>query len=154
MNWPQLHLTLVHVPVVGAFFSLVLFSLALIYRSDLLFRVGCGFTVFCALAAAASYFTGGEAFEAMQDQLDTDVVEQHALVARGAFLLYTLGGVGALVALLQELQEEPAAPALRWALLAVNAVLFGVLIWAAHLGGLIRHPELAPPPESIATLFL
>lgn len=153
MNWAQLHLALVHVPVVGAFFSLAVFALALICRSDLLFRVGCGFTVFCALAAAASYFTGGEAFELMQ-QLDADVVEQHALVARGAFLLYTLGGVGALVALLQELQDEPASPVLRWALLGVNAVVFGVLLWAAHLGGLIRHPELAPPVESIATLFL
>jgi hypothetical protein len=154
MSAVQLHLGLVHFPVVGAFFSLVIFSLALFYRSDLLFRVGCGFTLSCALAAAASYFTGGEAFETMRDQLDADVVEQHALVARGAFLLYTLGGVGALVALLQELQDEPATPALRWALLAVNAVVFGVLLWAAHLGGLIRHPELAPPVESIATLLL
>ena len=154
MNWAQLHLGLVHFPVIGAFFSLVVFALALIYRSDQLFRVGCGFTVFCALAAAASYFTGGEAFELMQDQLDSNVVEEHALVARGAFLLYTLGGVGALVALLQELQEEPTAPALRWALLGVNVVVFGVLLWAAHLGGLIRHPELAPTAESIATLFL
>jgi hypothetical protein len=65
-----------------------------------------------------------------------------------------LGGVGALVAFLQELQGEPATPALRWALLAVNLVVFGVLLWAAHLGGLIRHPEIAPPVESIATLFL
>ena len=153
MSAVQLHLGLVHFPIIGAFFSLVIFALALVYRSDLLFRVGCGFTVFCALAAAASYFTGGEAFEAMMAKLDSDVVEEHALVSRGAFLLYTLGGVGALVALLQDLQEEPAAPALRWALLAVNAVVFGVLLWAAHLGGLIRHPEIAPRVESIATLF-
>lgn len=154
MNWPQLHLALVHFPVVGAFFSLLIFVLALKFHSDSLFRVGCGFTVFCALTAAASYFTGGEAFELMQDQLDTDVVEEHALVARGAFLLYTLGGVGALIALLQELQEEPASPVLRWVLLLANAVVFGVLLWAAHLGGLIRHPEIAPPVESIATLLL
>lgn len=154
MNWPQIHLALVHFPIVGAFFSLLIFVLALRFRSDLLFRVGCGFTVFCALAAAASYFTGGEAFELMKDQLDTGVVEQHALVARAAFLLYTLGGVGALVALLQELQDEPASPVLRWALLLVNVVVFGVLLWAAHLGGLIRHPEIAPPAESIATLLL
>jgi len=143
MNWAQLHLALVHVPVVGTLFTFVLLALALFYRSDLLFRIGCGFTVFCAAVAAASYFSGGEAFEAMKAQLDSDAVEQHALVARGAFLLYTLGGVGALVALLQELQEEPAAPALRWALLSVNAVVFAVLLWAAHLGGLIRHPEIA-----------
>jgi uncharacterized membrane protein len=154
MSAVQLHLGLVHFPIVGAFFSLVIFALALIYRSDLLFRVACGFTVFCALAAAASYFTGGEAFEAMMAELDSDVVEEHALVSRGAFLLYTLGGVGALVALLQDLQEEPAAPALRWVLLGVNALVFAVLLWAAHLGGLIRHPEIAPAVESIATLFL
>lgn len=154
MNWAQLHLALVHVPIVGAFFSLVLLVLAIYFRSDLLFRVGCGFTAFCAVAAAASYFTGGEAYELMKSQLDSTVVEQHALAARGAFLLYTLGGVSALVAFLQELQGEPAPPALRWALLAVNLAVFGVLLWAAHLGGLIRHPEIAPPVESLATLFL
>jgi hypothetical protein len=154
MNAVQLHLGLVHFPIVGAFFSLLIFVLAVTLRSDLLFRIGFGFTIFCAFAAAASYFTGGEAFEALKDQLDADIVERHALVARSAFLLYTLGGVGALAALLQELQEEPAAPALRWALLAVNLFVFGVLLWAAHLGGLIRHPEIAPPVESVATLFL
>jgi uncharacterized membrane protein len=147
MNAVQLHLAAVHFPVVGSFFCLVTFALALFYRSDLLFRVGCAFTVFCAAVAAASYFTGGEAFETLKTELDNDVVERHALFARGAFLLYTLGGIGALVALLQELQEEPAAPALRWALLAVNFAVFALLLWTAHLGGLIRHPE-------IATLFL
>jgi len=143
MNWPQLHLALVHIPVVGALFSLVLFALALRFHSDLVFRIACGFTVFCAVAAALSYFSGGEALELLKADLDKDIVEDHALVARGAFLLYTLTGIGALVALLQELQDEPAAPALRWGLLACNLIVFGVLLWAAHLGGLIQHPEIA-----------
>jgi hypothetical protein len=56
--------------------------------------------------------------------------------------------------LLHEVQEEPTGPLLRWALLLVNAVVVGVLLWAALLGGLMRHPELAPPAESIATLLL
>ena len=90
MSWPQLHLALVHIPVVGALFSLVLFALSLRFRSDLVFRIACGFTVFCAVAAAFSYFSGGEAFELLKVDLDDDVVEEHALVARGAFLLYTL----------------------------------------------------------------
>ena len=58
MNWPQLHLALVHFPVVGAMFSLVLFGLALRFRSDLVFRIACGFTVFCAIVAAVSYYAG------------------------------------------------------------------------------------------------
>ena len=40
------------------------------------------------------------------------------------------------------------SPVLRWALLLGNAVVFGVLLWAAHLGGLIRHPEIAPPGDT------
>jgi hypothetical protein len=143
MNWIQIHLAIVHLPVVGALFSLVLFALGLRLRSDLVFRIACGFTVFCAVTAALSYFTGGEAFELLKADLDDDVVEEHALVARGAFLLYTLTGIGALVALLQELQDEPAPPGLRWGLLVSNLIVFGVLSWAAHLGGLIQHPEIA-----------
>lgn len=154
MSAAQLHLGLVHFPVVGSFFSLILLALALRQRSDLLFRVGCGFTVFCALAAAASYFTGGEAFEALRAELNSDVVEQHALIARGAFLLYTLGGVLALVALLQELQGESVGRGMRWLLPAINGAVFGLLLWVAHLGGLIRHPELAPAVKPLAKLLL
>lgn len=151
MNWPQLHLALVHFPVVGALFSLVLFALALRFRSDLVFRIACGFTVFCAVTAGVSYYAGGEAFLLLEADLDSDMVEDHALVARGAMLLYTLTGIVSLVALLQELQDEPAVPALRWGLLAANVVVFGVLLWAAHLGGLIRHPEIA---EAVALVTM
>ena len=143
MNWAQLHLALVHVPVVGALFCVATLTLARLYRSDLLFRIGCGFTVFCAVAAALSYFTGGEAFELLKGDVDDDVVEEHALVARGAFLLYTLVGLGGLVSLLQHVQGENVPEALRWTLLVGNVAVLAVLLWAAHLGGLIQHPEIS-----------
>lgn len=142
MNWAQLHLALVHIPVVGALFCAATLLLARLYRSDLLFRIGCGFTVFCAVAAALSYFTGGEAFELLRAEVDNDVVEEHALVARGAFLLYTLVGLVGLVSLLQHVQGESVPEALRRALLVGNVVVLAVLIWAAHLGGLIQHAEI------------
>lgn len=151
VNAVQVHLALVHVPVVGAMFTWVLFGLALRLRSDLVFRIGCGFTVFCALTAGVSYYAGGEAFVLLEGDLNSDIVEDHALVARGAMLLYTLTGIVSLVALLQELQDEPAAPALRLGLLAANLIVFGVLLWAAHLGGLIRHPEIA---EALAVVTM
>ncbi len=147
MNWAQLHLGLVHFPVVGALFCVATLALAQAYRSDLLFRIGCGFTVFCAVAAALSYFSGGEAFEALKAELDNDLAEEHALYARGAFMLYTLVGLSALVSLLQHLQGEDVPRPLRWVVLLGNLLVFALLLWAAHLGGLIRHPE-------IATLFL
>ncbi len=142
MNAAHWHIVLVHVPVVGALFALTTLALAVSLRSGVLFRLGSGFVVACALTAGAAYFSGGEAYELMKPDVETALVESHAVIGRAALLASVLTGVVALVGLLQELQGEQPPPALRWGLTFASGAVVWLMAWAAHLGGRIRHPEV------------
>ena len=142
MNAAHWHIVLVHLPIVGAMFTLVTLALAVSLRSDVLFRLGSGFAIACALAATAAYFSGGEAYDLMKPDVEKALVENHAVIGRAGLIAAVLAGVVALVGLLQELQGEKPPAALRWALTFATGVVVWVMSWAAHLGGRIRHPEI------------
>ncbi len=141
MNAAHWHVVLVHIPIVGAFFALVTLAAGAATRSEALFRLGSAFAIFVALAAAASYFTGGEAYDLMKPDVDEALVESHALIARVGFIVAMLTGAVALVGLLQEAQGERPSIALRYVLTLAMGMVVWVMFWAAHLGGRIRHPE-------------
>lgn len=142
MNAAHVHLASVHLPVVGILATLALLALSLWLRSDLLFKVSCGFALACAAASALAYFSGGYAYDLMKPDIDASLAESHALIGRAALLTMTLAGIVVLVALLQWLQGERPGPGLRWGLFAGLLLAAWTLSWAAHLGGRIRHPEV------------
>jgi uncharacterized membrane protein len=140
----QLHLLVVHLPVLACPAAVALLALARPTKSETLFQAGAAFLVFAALAAAAAYFSGPAAYEslALPPGVERDLAEAHGALGKGAFMGTVLVGLAALLALLQYLQGERPAPWLRWTLLAAALVLSWLLAWTAHQGGLIRHSEL------------
>lgn len=144
MSAAQLHLLAVHLPVLACPAAGVLLALARLTRNETLFQTGCGFLVLGALAGAAAYFSGPAAYAslALPAGPERDLAEAHGALGKGAFMGLVLGGLAALLALLQYPQGERPAPWLRWTLLAAALVLTWLLAWTAHQGGLIRHPEL------------
>lgn len=144
MSAAQLHLMAVHLPVLACPAALVLLALARLTRNETLFHAGAAFLVFAALSAALAYFSGPAAYEslALPAGPERELAEAHGALGKGAFMGTVLGGLAALLALLQIAQGERAAPWLRWTLLAAALVLTWLLAWTAHQGGLIRHPEL------------
>ena len=149
MDWGQLqawlHVAVVHVPVILAPMSLFLLSRGKKTHSHDLLQLGHGLTIVVALTSAIAYFTGPTTVEWWQEliQFDSDAIENHGLWGRVSFTLLVMAGVGSLISVLAVLQEEPPHPLIFrgvwWFLLA--GVL--CLIWTAHLGGLLRRPELA-----------
>jgi hypothetical protein len=77
--------------------------------------------------------------------LSSQTIETHAVVARGTSLGLVVLGALTLSSLLREWQGDPPGKALKAAILAGAVVAAYALAWSAHLGGLIRHPELAEP---------
>ena len=142
MNAAHLHVALVHLPVVGVFFIVALLALSLWLRSDLLLKTACGFTLLSAAGAAGAYFSGGYAYDLMKPDLAEELVENHAVIGRAFFVVMVLCGLLAAGCLAQFLQEETPAPALRWSFLLALLVCVWTGAWAAHLGGLMRHPEI------------
>ena len=144
MNSVHLHLMTAHLPVVGVPFAAAILIAGLVGKSDTLWRTGCWALLISAVLAAFPYFSGPPAYERMASEYSVadEPVERHAVVARATALGLVLLGAVTLSALLRDWQGEPPGRALKSLILAGTLAAAYALAWSAHLGGLIRHPEL------------
>ena len=158
MSALQLHLAVVHLPVVlcplAAVFLLV--AMARNEAGEPLLRLGWVLLLVAALGSLTAYYSGPSAFEQLNEQMPggapageaariQDLVEDHAVLGRTAFVGMVLVGVLALQGLLQFLQGESPARWLRVTILVLALALSYVLVWSAHLGGQVGHPEIRGP---------
>ena len=151
MTSVQLHLMTAHLPVVGVPLAAVLLAVGWIGRSETLWRAGCWMLLAASALAAAPYFSGPPAYELVRErhEVASPPVETHAVVARGASLGLVLLGAVTLSSILRDWQGDRPGRVLKALILAGALAATYALGWSAHLGGLIRHPELAEPPLRI-----
>jgi uncharacterized membrane protein len=136
-----------HLPVVGVPFAIALLVAGLVGKGRTLWLTGCWMLIVSAALAAFPYFSGPAAYERVADEYDlsSQTIETHAVVARGTSLGLVVLGALTLSSLLRDWQGEPPGKALKAAILAGGIAAAYALAWSAHLGGLVRHPELAEP---------
>jgi hypothetical protein len=147
MNFAQLHIALVHGPVVACVLTVVLFGLALCWQDERLQKLCYVVFLGCALLTAVAYYTGPGAYEIYQsyDWFSETMqarTEDHAVMGRNSFVGMVLLGLGSLVALLGYAQGQPPAKPLRWGVFGIALALALLLIWTSHEGGLIRRLEI------------
>ncbi|MCS6918752.1 MAG: hypothetical protein NZM28_03190 [Fimbriimonadales bacterium] len=153
MNGAQLHLMLNHLPVMGALFCLLLLGWGLIRRSAEIQKVALVAVLLTGLSSVPVYLTGEPAEHVVEDMTGVDkaALEEHE--SMGKLALWC--GVGLAVAAAVALGVGTRNPnglvtgaAIVW---LVNALVFGVMGYTAHIGGQIRHPEIksgfAPPSQ-------
>lgn len=105
-----------------------------------------GLIVLGAITSIA-YFTGPEAadwIKSVSNSYNQDLVENHALWGRAAFVIQVIAaliGVMGWASILQEERPDKRVPVILIVLLIVNTL---VLVYTAHLGGLIRRLDLWP----------
>ncbi len=143
MSAAHLHLMVVHLPVVLCPLGILFLLIDSLRGHD---RSMTGFVLLlsAAVLGVVAYYSGPSAYEQLEGVLLTEKewVEQHAVAGRAAFVTLILAGVLALQAVLRELQEEPVSKGLRWAVVVMALIACYCSVWAAHLGGKIRHPEM------------
>lgn len=150
MNEAHLHLTLVHGPVAGILFGVVLLAFALWRRNDLLARVSFVSFIVVGLLATMLYFTGEGAEEIVEGLagVSHDVIEAHEEAAVWA-LWSSLGlGLVSLGGLLGYRRRNLPS----WLLTTVfvgSLVVGGVIAWTANLGGQISHPEIRSDEQAV-----
>lgn len=152
MNAAHIHLLTVHLPVVLCPLVAVLLAAGAFRQNDGLLRLGYTILIVCAAAGAVAFYSGPSAFEMLQEKLaeERDLVEDHAAIARAAFIATLVAAALGLQALLQFAQEEPPARWLRRVILGGVLLACYLMAWSAHLGGQIRHPEIR---ESAFAIF-
>lgn len=153
MSAVQLHLAVVHLPVVLCPLAAALLIYAMLQkkRGDAFLKLGWILLLVSAAGSLTAYYSGPSAFEQLNEQMTgsvgtiKDLVEDHAVLGRTAFVGMVLVGVLAIQGLLQFAQGEQPARWLRVTILMGALVLSYVLIWSAHLGGQVGHPEIRGP---------
>lgn len=149
MSWPQVHLALNHIPVLGPFFLGALLGWGWFRKSREIQRTALGGLVLVLLVGVPIKFTGDQAHQALEGTgLLLQEVSQHETWADRATTVLFLTGMLAAVALWKSRAERPLP---RWAVpmtLAACLATFLVMAQAAHSGGLLRHPEIAAAPSN------
>ncbi len=147
MSPAELHIALVHGPVVVCLFAVVLFALALRWQDERLQKLCYAVFLGCAVFAGVAYYTGPGAYEAFESAVwFTDEMkvrtEDHAVMGRTSFVGMVLLGLGSLVSLLGYAQGQPPAKSLRWGILVLALVMALLMVWTSHEGGMIRRLEI------------
>ena len=152
MNGAQLHLAFNHIPVIGMPGCFLLFAAALWRKSRDLAEAGFAALLLLALLSIAAFKTGGPAAHLIHTipGILRDQIHEHAEAADFGFWESEILGVLGLAGLWL-MRGGKAAPR-KLVVGAAAGALFvtTVFLRIAHLGGLIRHPEISsdfsPPP--------
>lgn len=143
MNWPHLHVIIVHFPILGIPVGFLLAVIGLWRRNRGLETAGLAMIVVASLVGLVAFASGQRAEEQLKAEfgLEETWVEPHeeaAEVARIALLVLAAAALGTLLVK----RDSPTLPWLIGAT-ALFALLSAVLVArSALLGGKIRHPEL------------
>ena len=155
MNGAYLHLVMNHIPVVGMPLSFLLLLMGILRKSKELTQAGFAAIMLMALITIPVFKTGGPAAHVVRDYpgIVRAQIHEHAEAADYAFSAVSIVGVGALIAFVL-LWRSGSIPSWLGIVILFGAFVTSVIMGrVAHLGGLIRHPEIvsgAQPPAAVA----
>lgn len=98
-----------------------------------------------AVGASITYCTGPNTAEWVKSHISNysqSLVENHALYARFGFIISFLCGLLGIMGMANYWQEEKPHKAIPWILFCLVIINLLVFAYTAHLGGLIRRPDL------------
>lgn len=146
MNGAQLHLVLIHFPVAGVFFALLLLAYAFLRKNTDVLRAALGFLVLTGLAGLAAYWTGEGAEEAVEKVASVagGWIHTHEEAAEAALIALEIAAALALGGLVFFRRSGGPRPAYLGAVFAATLAAAALLGRAAHHGGQIRHTEIRP----------
>ncbi|OYT72610.1 MAG: hypothetical protein CFK49_07905 [Armatimonadetes bacterium JP3_11] len=144
MNEAQWHLVLNHLPVTGTLFSLLLLSWALIRRNPELLKTALVAVLLVGLTSIPAYLTGEPAEHVIEHLpgVDKAFIEEHETMGKFALACGVALSVFAAAALGVGLRSAKGLWTGALVVWLANALVFGVMGYTAHLGGMIRHPEI------------
>jgi fructose-specific phosphotransferase system IIC component len=144
MNGAYWHLVLNHVPVVGVPVAFFLLAAGLARKSRDLVQAGFVILILMGLGAYPVVKTGGMAAGMIHGlpEIVPGSIHEHAEAADFGFWGCLIAGVISAIGFWQTRKTQQIAKKLTIVALIVSLWLSIVMARVAHLGGLIRHPEI------------
>jgi len=144
MNQSQIHLALTHMPVILTLTGLVVLSVSLFIRNIVVTKVAFYMLIAAAVFVLPVFFSGEGAEETVEHLagVSESMIQKHENVANVSFYIVIATGILAGAGLLRLARRSWLSPA-RYLVLFVALFSSALMIWTAHLGGQIRHSEIA-----------
>jgi uncharacterized membrane protein len=152
MNWAHVHLLLNHFPTIGMLVGLGVIVSAIATRSDDLKRASLVIFFAIALLSIPAFVTGTSAKLALQKapEVSKAMIDTHETAAFEGLWAMELTGILAWLGLWQYRRLSRVPQGTLTAVLLMALVTFGLMSWAAFIGGEIRHPEVRSNPNPTA----
>jgi hypothetical protein len=146
MNAAFVHLTVNHIPVIGIPVGTLLLVWGLARRSQDLSRAALVIWIGVVLCSFVAWKSGGSAGHLIRGWpgIERRTVHEHAEAADWAVRSATVLGILSLVGLWLTRNSKAVPKAMSALLILGGFGLSGWFAYVSHLGGLIRHPEIAP----------
>ena len=150
MNLAHVHLLLNHFPTVGMILGIGLFIVALMTKSDHLKSASLLIFFGIALLSIPTFASGTAAKLALQKtpEVSATMIDAHETAAFEALGVMELTGAMAWLGLWQRRRMSSFPQSTLAAVLITASVTFGMMGWAANIGGDIRHPEIRTTPAA------
>ncbi|HYV62855.1 MAG TPA: hypothetical protein VE958_09280 [Bryobacteraceae bacterium] len=153
MNLAHVHLLLNHFPTIGMIVGLGLYVVAILAKSDHLKRASLGVFFCIALLSIPTFATGTSARLALAKTPEVSVamIDAHETAAFEALGFMELTGSLAWLGLWQYRRLSRLPQGTMAAVLLAGLVTFGMMAWAANIGGEIRHTEVRAAADPVET---
>jgi uncharacterized membrane protein len=154
MDQAHIHLLIVHLPLFGAFFGLLVLAHGLWHKSDQTAIAAYNVFTISAIGAAIAKFTGEAAEEAVENipGVLESAIEVHEDAGFWAFVTMLVLGVVSVSAILLTRTKSKHAFTTSRIVLLLAAFCLVVVGRAAYLGGQIRHTEISGAVETSAEI--
>jgi hypothetical protein len=153
LNLAHVHLLLNHFPTIGMIVGLGLFVAAIMAKSDHLKSASLVIFFGIALLSIPTFASGTAAKLALAKTPEVSVamIDAHETAAFEALAVMELTGALAWLGLWQRRRLSRFPQGTIAAVLITAVVSFGLMGWAASIGGDIRHPEIRTGPAPVET---
>jgi uncharacterized membrane protein len=147
MDQAHIHLLIVHLPLFGAFFGMLVLAHGLWHKSDQTSIAAFNVFIISAIGAAIAKFTGEGAEEAVEHipGVLESAIELHEDAGFWAFVSMLVLGIVSIVAFYLTKIKSAQANLLTRVVLVLSLFSLLVVSRAAYLGGQIRHTEISGP---------
>lgn len=144
MNAAHLHLLSNHVPILGAFFGIVVLIIGMLRQSPPTLAAAYWVFLLSAVGGLAAYFSG-EGAEHLVENLpgvSNNIIEAHEEVAKFTLISYIILAVLSLFGLLKSKNHYDRIKMLAIITLVVAIASISIGAYTGLLGGQIRHTEV------------
>lgn len=145
LNAAQIHLALNHVPLFGVLVGAAVLIAGSFLRAEAVKKTGLVLLVLAGVSVVPVYLSGESTEEIVEHKpgISEAVIEAHEESAELSLVLTIATALAAgLVLVSSKLNKPGLEKTAGMAVVAISLIAFVVMARTAHLGGLIRHPEL------------